>query len=1025
MASYPYQPVYYPPQPIVAPPPQPVIYAGAPQPTVVHTTTVVHKKGYGGSKSYSDKKYRKAPSSKKSTFNLLTINKNAPKASSSKKPSSKKSSSKKSSSSSSKIKVPKVPKPSFSSDKKKKTHRGKSKKGRARPRKPKSGTIADMLGPQLKMQMSDKYTLRALMNKINELERGADSAVRRFAHALFALCRDHGGVLPACIDVPLEVQYMVSRAIYSRNKRPMTLTFTNETGDVFESEPARPQVDSERVASVAFMMPDGTKTTLNGRYSFELRFGERTFVYSGEFTEHSRTIHGDGEAFHWMINLYDSAHGGNYHKYMVPLPTIELTMMRSRVEENVYIISKAVLVVDFEPRKHFFSLPTKASDLVQVPALLPRPHMPYKAYMRDNVALQRRLHAEIEARLAELMADSPNKWAFRCSVGARAEQSEADHRVFLGTVSEEAVAYAVMTMLADKNLLERVNDPEFAKEVLAEDENGRRAIEVVAMLYDKYHAAMGKTRTYAHQDFPSVLQLLAHTSGLPASRSLRCDQVRAYYLKVTNVLSGSEEPSPVEMSYDKRELAVLEEFSNAPGADNDADVSVGPAHNTFEAFLLAMFIRRFAAASPMAARTPGDIINAYIRPSDYKLNWGTSLTGVSAAPILADPLVFASCATSTFSGLVSRARMLTEELAQPSRANSVFFRMLSVHYPVVGENADVVHSVGWMQRRANEKVDVLFAGSTNDFVDDVVMIVVPQLNYFIVFHEMSSDFERPLQTSVRDVVKAVVKALNADGVREQYESIPDRVRLDISAPSRANKAWDTSFLSDLPDDFVVGGALPDAGVEFVDPFVVQMQQRLRSVHFVREDDSGVLASLEFSTGEHVPLVYDPRRNGYFVRLFDDESALGPEVVVTDEYIQHDGRIYIRKSDFDEFSRRYLAAYDTAMKLANADVFRTKQTNAVRAGTLVAVTPATAFSLESKIGYNAGTAILGGVAAGATAAALAPYTWGTIGPGYPYGYPYYPPGVYAPGIYASPYRPLWLGPRGYYRRPFRHPRRFRR
>lgn len=1009
MAAYPYQPVYYPPQPIVAPPQ--VIYAGGAQP-VVHTTTVVHKDGksYGGFKGYSKSGKRSSkPSSKKSsTFNLLTINK-TPKSSSSSSPFGKK---KPKSSSSSGKKPSKSSSSSSSSSSSGKKHRSKSRKSKKpRARKPEEAKRGDRFGPQIDVESSDAHVLRSLLDKMGEVGYTADSAVRRFFNGLFSLCRDHGGVLPTCVDVPLDVQYMISRAVYSRGKEPMRLTFVNEAGERFEATPARPVVDNARTVSVSFALPPGAKTSLDGRYAVEVEYGGRTFVHHGEFAEHSRTIHGDGMPFHWLINMYEGAHSDAYYKFLVPIPTLELLMVRSRDEEASYNISTAKLTLDAEPRKHSVSLPITASDVAQVPGLLPRPYAPYKAYMRDNATLQQMLHASIEARLGELMADSPNKWAFRCSGGARAE--EKDHRVFLGGVSHAVVAYAVVNMIRANGAIGRLNDPELIKEALGVDANGRLAIEVVTSLYDKYHAALGRERTHVHQDFPSVLQLLAHTSGLPASRSLRCEEVRAYYLLITDVLGGKTPATPIEMSYDKREEAVLKAFSEIPAADNDVDVEVGPTDNTFESFLLAMFVRRFSASSPMALRPAGDILNTYVRPSDFKVSWGGSLTGASAAAMLADPLVFSSCATTTFSGLTSHARALTEELAAPSRTDSVFFNMLSTRYPVVGEDADVVHSLGWMQQRVNNKLDLLFVGSTNNPVDTVVLAIVPQLAYFAVFHEMSVDFDRPLTSSAQDVVEAIAEVLDRDEVRAQYESIPDRPFLAIPEPSRVNKSWDTSFLDDLPDDFAVTADLPGEDVDFFDPFVSQMQQRLRSVRFVRDDERGVTAWLEFSTGEHVALVYDPRRNGYYVRLFDEESALGKEVVVTNEYIQYNGRVYIRREDFEEFSSRYIAAYDTAAKLANADVFNTKLSSVVKSGTLTTTTPTMAFSLESNIGHGFGRAVLGGMAAGATAAALSPYAYGALAPGYPYGYPYYAPGVYVPPYVLSPYRAAWVGP-GYYR-----------
>ncbi len=1006
MASYPYPPTYYPPAPPVVVQQPPVVY-GAPPP-VVHTTTVVHKQyghpsfGKGGSshgypsyKGYkSHSKKHGYPSSGKKTINLINIKKSGSSSSSSKKP--------KASGSGKKSKLP---------GQKKKKRTGQKKTGARLREMPQP--IGDLVGPQLSVHTSDAYVLQSLFDKIKEMAAGADSAVHRFRHAMLSLYRSHGKTVPVANNVPLDLHYMVSKAMHLR--APMQLTFVNEQSQRFESAPARPVVDNERTATVAFSLPSATKTMLNGTFTIEIAYGGRTFKHSDVFAESPRTIHGKGETFQWMINLYERAYTSAYYKYLVPIPTLELVMTRSRTEENVYYVSQAALVVDFEPRKHFSTLPARGSDVVRVPELLPRTHMPYKAYMVGNVALQRAIHGQLESRLEVLMSDTPNKWDFRCSVGARESQEGADHRVFLGAAGEAAVAYAILAMLADKQMLDQANDPAFIKEVLGRDPNGARALEVVAALYDKYHAAQGKARTSAHQDFPSLLQLLAHTSGLPASRSLNCEQVRAYYLKVIGVLSGSDDGSAPELPYDRREQLVLEQFATAPGADNDADVEVGPTHNTLEAFLLAMFVRRFSVASPMATRAPSDIVNSYLRPGDFKLEWGASMTGASQALLAADPLVFATCATATFSGLTSHVRMLTEELAQQSRADSIFFRMLSTRIRVAGDYKDVAHSVGWMQRRINEKLDVLYTGSRNGSVDTVVAVIVPQLGYFAVFHEMSADFDRPLQSSVDAVVGAVVETLNAEGIYAQYSGIPDRVRLSVARPSRANKTWDISFMQDLPKDFAVGAALPDKSVRFVNPFVVQTQRRLRTVIFDRQDASGVEAALDFSTGEHVPLVYDPRRGGYFERLYESEdSALGQEVVVTPEYIQYAGDIFIRQEEFEAFSRDYLAAYGTAMQLANADVFRTKLSTVIRQGTLVTLTPDAAFSLERKIGGGVGPA-LGGLAAGTVLGMAASRAWGPLGPGYPYGYPYgYPPYGVAVPVYYGP-GGYWGGRRAWRRR----------
>lgn len=972
MYPAPYPPVVY--QPPVAYPP-PVAYAPAASSTVVQHTTVKHYSSKGGRRfrAHSSKgRYHKRRQNKggvnihfgKKVFNT----------------------------------------PSGASKKKADgTHlakRDKSKK-KARDREAKK-EMSIVLGPQIPVQISDSYTLRSLFERVSQ---GVGGAVHNFSNAVFQVCRENGGLLPKCEDVSLEVQHMVSRALHSRKKRSMMLTFVNEKGERAQSSPARPVPRSTRAASVAFQLPSGTTTSLNGPYSIELRYGSHLFVHSGVFTESSRTIHGDGETFHWLINLYDQARFGSHYKYKVPLPSVELTMTRSRTDENVYVVDKAVLVVDYEPRKHLSSLVSLGSDVVEVPGLHARTHRPYKAHMRDNVALHRLLHGEITARLSAIMGDTPNKWVFRCPTGTHNEQEVGDHRVFLGTVSEAAVAYAVMNMLASRQMLDRVDDPEFIKEIFKEDANGLKALDVVASLYDKYHSSMGGERTPAHQDFPSVLQLLMHTSGLPSSRSIRCDQVRAYYLRAIAVLNGAAEEETAELPYDKREEVVLDGYASAPGADNDADVSVGEAHNTFEAFLLAMFVRRFAATTHMAKRSPSDIINAHLKPSDFKVTWGTSLNPSESVPELVDPLVFSACASSTFSGLSAHVRALADELAQPSRANSVFFRMLSTRFPVGGEDSNVVHSAGWLQRRANDKLDVLFVGSNNDTVDTVVAVIVPQLAYYGVFHELSANFERPLSSSVESVVDAVTDALNAEGARREYERIPDRVMLDIAHPVRSHKAWDTSF---LPVDVEITAPLPSAEEMFVEPFMAQLQGVPRTVRFVRD---GIAARLVFSTGEEVQVLYDPRRNGFFVRPFEEEnSQLGSEVVVTPEYIQYDGLVYMRAADFDELRRRYAESYETALKLANADVFNTRRSLLMKQGVVTPVTPAAAFSLDTRIGHSVVGPLLGGAVLGATAASLAnPYGWGPVAPYYPYGYPYYGYGYgYGP-------RRRWLRPRGYYRR----------
>lgn len=1046
MSAYPYP---YPPQPVVYGPlpvqPPTVVYGPPPPvqpPTVVQTKTKIVHQGYGqpsfgGGKPYGRKDMSygvptKSTTSKKS-FNLLTVNKTvAPKPSSSKasKDKSKKTmpkipgaplKNKKKAS----LNVPGVPskdkkskKPTKSSalpkDKKKTTRRRKSKgqkKSGARLRDA-PDSIGAMFGPQLSLGLSDEYTLRALLDKLSETGRTADSAVRRFMHALFGLVRDHGGVLPRNTDLPLDVQYMVALAVHSRRMTPMRLTFVNENGERFEAVQARPFIDNARVASATFVLPEGTKTSLNGRFAVEIAYGDLTYKHSDVFAEHPRTIHGDGHAFHWMINLYDAAHSGNYYKYLVPLPTLELTMARSRTEENTYLVSEAALVVDYEPRKHFVTLPAKGSDIAQVPALLPRSHAPYKAFVRDNMTLNRALHEQLLVRIGALMEGSANKWEFSCSGGTREGQDVFDHRVFLGTADETAVAYAVMTMLKERKMLQLINDPEMIKETLGGDENGRRAVEVVGLLYDKYHAALGKEPTSAHQRFPSLLQLLLHSSGLPAARSLNCDQVRAYYLKVIGILTGSDQEPAMVMTYDQREAAVLAEFAKAPGADNDADVSLGQPHNTLEAFLVAMFVRRFNATSPTTMRNPGDIVNSFLQPNDFKLEWGASLTEASQAQMMADPLVFSTCATTTFSGLTSHVRMLADELAQPSRADSIFFKMLSVRIRVEGEDESVAHSVGWTQQRVNDKLDVLFVGSVNDTVDTVVAAIVPQLSYFAVFHEMSADFDQPLRTNVDAIVDTLIETLNVGPVRAQYEGIPQRTRLSVTDLSRANKAWDASFLDDLPDDFVVGVPLPADTEVFFDPFVVQTQRRLRPVQFQRADPSGVTAFLVFNDDVRVPLVYDPRRGGYFVQFFDGTgSALGPEAVITKEYIQFDGEIYIRGDDFAKFSKDYVNAYNTARQLADADVFRTRQSEAIKSGTLVTLTPGAAFSLERRIG-----AVVVPVPVPLPGVGV----WGPVAPGYPYGYPYgYPGGVSVPIIY-GPWerRPFHRHGRWGYRGPWR-------
>lgn len=1007
---------YYPPPPpvYVGQPPQYVYQQ--PQPPVI-----VHSGGAASSVSYSStqkvtkvKKYGKPSSAPKvtnkrgATYNL---NINRAPSSSSKKPSSKKD--KKSSSSFLKKKKDKKPTSSLSKKKKEKkpakTHTSGKPKKHLRKRKAKKGKVAERIGVQMKASVTTKHLLSNFIDKMQEMSSGAvDGLMSLTKYSIFGVARENEGRLPPMGDVSMDIAFMVLRAMHSRAGRPLNLTFVNEQGDSFEATPAVPTPDSERSASAAFAMPAEATSTMDGDFSITVSLGSQSFTHVGHSMMNTRLFRdGARESFEWMINLYDPAYMQAYYKYMVPLPVIVLTMKRSPMNERAYSITKAVLVVDFNPRKHLVSLPVKASDILQLPRIVEQSYEPFKAYMANNTSLHRTIHDVLVARLQTLMGTSANKWALRCSGGEVDDMG--DHRVFLGSVAEAAIAYAVMAMLKEKNVADRVGDPEFAKEVLSVDDNGVRAVEVVRSLYDKYHRARGKELTETHQDFPSVLQLLSRTSGLPSSRNINCEQVRAFYDTVIGVLSGGAEEAPAELSYNSREQLVLESFSSAPGADNDAAVSVGPAGNTLELFLLAMFVRRFASRLAVAGQTPADIVNAYLVPDEFKIDWGLSFKDSTMASIAADPLTFSSCTSTTFSGLSAHARVLSDELARPSRLDSVFFRMMSVRFPVAGESSDVAHSVGWMQRRANDKLDVLFVGSQNDTVDNVVVMIVPQLHFHAVFHELSMDFDKPLQTSVRAIVDALVETLNDGSVRAQYEEIPDRLVLDVSRPARANKAWDTSFIATLSPDFIVDALLPDVSVEFVEPFASPTRPTLRTVRFEKIDKSGVNAQLLFSTGETVLLVYDVRRQGYFARLFNEAvSLLGDEVVVADKYIQYRGKIYIRRADFDEFSKRYTEAFERASQAASADVFNTKTTQMFKQGALRPLTPQAAFSLDGTklIGHRVirrggrGGAFFGGMLAGAAANSL---LWGPYGPAYGYGYyrrpvVVVPPPVVSPGYY---------------------------
>lgn len=892
-----------------------------------------------------------------------------------------------------------------------KKHRGgKSGRKRLRRRKPKpeEAIKSAKMGPQLPISAPTNYTLCALMDKMKELNGSCDGLVHCFKHAITHLWRDHDKKLPDSPEVPLDLQHMVIRAIHSNSGKKLGFAFINENGERAEAIPATPLLDSERTATVTFSLPVGTYTTMIGHYSFEFTLGKQRFVHDGFFADQE---HASTDTFHWMVNLYDPAYAHAYHEFMAPLPILVLTMTRSRTNDRLFVVSKAVLTIDFNPRKHFISLPTKASDIRHVPALGSHSHMPYVSYFRDNVPLQTALHKEMTNRLDALMEGSSNTWAFRCSAGAVAGDVE-DKRVILGDVAEAAIAYAVMAMLAEKKELDSIDDPEYAKRIIGVDVNGTKAIEVVQSLYDKYHLAQGRERTRAHQDFPSILQLLAHTSGLPAFRSITCDQVREYYDKVIGVLSGSNAPAE-ELSYDRREELVLTEFESSSGATNDAAVSVGPSHNIMELFLLAMIVRRITEGTPEGTKSPADAINAYVQPSEFIITWGAPLAPIEEGVSAVDPLVFSMCATSSFSGVVAHAQALTNELAQPTRDTSIFFKMLSTRFAVAGEDRDVAHSIGWSQRRVNDKLDLIYVGSRNRSIDTVVLAIVPQLRYFAVFHEMSSDFNAPLRTNISSVIDVIDSSLNDESIYGLYESIPNRVTLDISRPSRAEKTWDSSFLAALSDTFRVTAALPGEAVSFVEPFISQAYPSLRSVKFVREDDRGVLAKLVFSDGEQVPLVYDPRRNGYYVRLFPDtdDGLLGTEVVVHPGFIQYNGNVYVVESDFNAMNAKYVQAYDTSMKLADVDVYRGPQSAAIKQGILESTSPEEFFALNANVSVDAqighrwgrrpvvvrrggggfGRGFLSGMALGAL-----PYWYARPAPAYYYGSPYYPYGsVYGP------------------------------
>ena len=844
---------------------------------------------------------------------------------------------------------------------------------RRRERSVSAPFVASLLGTQSKSSGHSKRIFSSIGKRYGKLRR-TENPPRAFIGALTSAEAKYGSV-----ETPTE-SFTLHKTLLNAYQSGDSITAASLTQDAsapfaLVGKISVPSSDTQIVASFKSADPDRT-IVLNNRAVITLRFG--TFEHRGTFVlAASNSTVG---LYHVAVDLYDTAQHKLYYDEQIPTVHAVFNVFLGETGGSKFTLQSLDLVVDLKPGQ----IPSSSRGFIGYPRI--EQQLDYVSpnaigvYRHESGAHFRALHEAIAARLgaSALLVSKHDQTLV-----------DPDASVIWGKMTGTAVSYAVIKLLGPQRV-DALDDPEFLKGILATDATGKAVADKVgALMETMVRADTGKAR----QSFPTLRQLLCHTSGLPFARHISCWDALKMYVNATAYLSG-DKTSSLDFATESDMLAAdalkeyqargaygmaEEEFVTSldmlPTMDSPPNAKIGAWNNPTETMLIAMFLRRFVKPTQF----PDQIVSNTLADLNSSIDLGWF--GDDAENTSHSPYALGECADSKRSSFVAYIKQLAEELNTPNLNMSPFARMLA---------ARAVQSLGstgfgWDTSTANPVNPLIFTFNEVADVQTVVGFVVPTLDYWgVVVSDALVTSGIPLS------IDAILAAVSAATVEVETPALP--ASMSKQRKCRLENASYIRSVANLPS---VSGNFP-FDTEFISPFVDITSTYLPKL-VLKPADKAPNVALATVTGPNnkvlseFDIVYDAESGKYAV--VQEDMTIGDEVLLTADYVSVTNvGLFIAAAKLLPVLKNYLDAVVALIKKADEDVFSGGKSEAIlskiskpsqasallraHSGRIVASAP------PSSIGSNlAAGLVLGGLGGLALAGATRNY-WGP--PGYYYG-----------------------------------------
>lgn len=902
---------------------------------------------------------------------------------------------------------------------------GKKKK-RNQKKKPHNPHRESLIGPHIQ---GDEHTVTVFKQLRNEfrVHLRTDNASRAFKKAIMVVGNDFEDV--ATPDESFTIHKILLDSYQTGNPVALHLESEKQKTDVVSR--VSPSLHENKVAVDFVFSKKEPFFVSNGEIvSVSLVNSEMASEPHSDVFEIDPRVFSQQETsiFHVPMSLYNESLQHLYKKHRIPTAIALFSVQKER-DQNSFSVLNVQVFLNMKPS----GIPGAHLQISGYPSTSgvhgPKHTVAVTAVPQENNTTKRIIHDALKKAFTEKNPE------IALATNIETQIKDADFFVHWGEMTGSLVAYAVIQLLMANKDIHRLNDPLFLSKILSVDEIGNRAVEEIIDIKSKLGVPSTSGESSEVHLFPSLLQLLSHTSGLQNITTFTLEHALQMYEDVISNLRSalnpqsspasdepqtteSPEPSPVSTTprsvYDNLERQFVESLRNPSAPLNPENAVIGDWQNSTEACLIAMFLTRYA----QHGRFPEDIIDTSISrlSSSIQLKWGLSLDNTGRrieSPN--NPYNLTAGVSSRRSDLVTFIKKLSEELTVKAATDSPFAIQLS--NPIKTKGIPGHSHIAWHEDIVGSS-SVIYTGATEVGVEGIIAFLIPDLDFWGVVVDSVSPTHKGQILDQGEIIDVLRETL--------YNVLKDNKIVGHSSFHRGNLLDNARYVRNVSEievfEYPKIDKVVDLSATYLSPFSDITARTTTELKFepIPEYPTSrlrfkIMANSAQSTS--VDLVLDHVRNGLFI--IRPDGSVGEEVIITPDFVSLPGNeIFIRDSILLPKLQEYQRLVKDVKERAKNDIFggplSTVSKALMHVAPLEVITkpdprdtpqPSTE-STESQIGAHFG-AFLGGAALGGLAAA------GALALTRPYGYRPYWYGPYSLyGMYpATPFAAgtVWYGP----------------